>query len=89
MDIEFDPIKNDKNLRERGLAFDQAAKFDFSTAKIVEDQRKDYVERRYLALGKLGRRVHMLVFSETATGIRIISFRKANRREVKLYETQS
>jgi len=89
VDIEFDPIKNDKNLRERGLAFDQAAKFDFSTAKIVEDQRKDYVERRYLALGKLGRRVHMLVFSETATGIRIISFRKANRREVKLYETQS
>jgi len=87
MDIEFDPIKNDKNLRERGLSFDQAAKFDFSMAKIVEDQRRDYGERRYLALGKLGRRVHMLVFSETAKGIRIISFRKANRREVKLYET--
>jgi len=29
----------------------------------------------------------MLVFSETAKGIRIISFRKADRREVKLYET--
>lgn len=87
MDIEFDPVKNEKNLRERGLSFDQAIQFDFSTAKIVEDRRKDYGERRYLALGKLGRRVHMLVFSETATGIRIISFRKANRREVKLYET--
>ena len=87
MDIEFDPVKNEKNLRERGLSFDQAVRFDFSTAKIVEDRRKDYGERRYLALGKLGRRVHMLVFSETATGIRIISFRKANRREVKLYET--
>jgi uncharacterized DUF497 family protein len=87
MDIEFDPVKNEKNLRERGLSFDHAARFDFSTAKIVEDRRKDYGERRYLALGKLGRRVHMLVFSETATGIRIISFRKANRREVKLYET--
>lgn len=87
MDIEFDPVKNEKNLRERGLSFDQATQFDFSTAKIVEDRRKDYGERRYLALGKLGRRVHMLVFSETTTGIRIISFRKANRREVKLYET--
>lgn len=87
MDIEFDPVKNEKNLRERGLSFDQAARFEFSTAKIVEDRRKDYGERRYLALGKLGGRVHMLVFSETATGIRIISFRKANRREVKLYET--
>ena len=87
MDIEFDPVKNEKNLRERGLSFDQAVRFDFSTAKIVEDRRKDYGERRYLALGKLGRRVHMLVFSETTTGIRIISFRKANRREVKLYET--
>ena len=87
MDIEFDPVKNEKNLRERGLSFDQATQFDFSTAKIVEDRRKDYGERRYLALGKLGRRVHMLVFSETATGIRIISFLTANRREVKLYET--
>ena len=40
-----------------------------------------------MALGKLYGRVHMLVFSETPRGIRIISFRKANRREVKLYET--
>ena len=87
MDIEFDPIKNAKNLRERGLSFDQASGFDFNTAKIVEDRRRDYGEPRYLALGKLGRRVHMLVFSETASGIRIISFRKASRREVKLYET--
>ena len=31
-------------------------------------------------------RVHAVVFTETATGIRVISFRKANNREVKRYE---
>ncbi len=87
MDIEFDPAKNERNIRERGLSFERAVDFDFSTAKILEDRRRDYGERRYLALGRLSGRVHMLVFSEAATGIRIISFRKANAREVKLYET--
>ena len=87
MEIEFDPKKNDWNIRERGLSFELVAEFDFSTAKIVEDARKSYPERRYLALGRRAGRVHMLVFSETQTGIRVISFRKANRREVMRYET--
>ena len=87
MDIEFDPAKSDRNIRERGLSFEHAVEFDFATAKIAEDIRKGYGEQRFMALGKLYGRVHMLVFSETPRGIRIISFRKANRREVKLYET--
>jgi len=41
---------------------------------------------RWQALGFLDDRLHMLVFAETATGIRVISFRKANKREVKWYE---
>jgi len=38
------------------------------------------------ALGLLRNRVHVLVFTEIATGIRIISLRKANKREVKRYD---
>ena len=87
MDIEFDPAKNDRNIRERNLSFGRAIEFDFSTAKIIEDTRRPYSQTRYMALGTIGRRVHVLVFSETATGIRVISFRKANRREVKRYES--
>ncbi|OXE37117.1 MAG: hypothetical protein CGW95_03505 [Phenylobacterium zucineum] len=40
-----------------------------------------------MALGKLDARVHLLVFCEAPEGIRVISFRKANAREVKRYET--
>jgi uncharacterized DUF497 family protein len=33
-------------------------------------------------------RLHALVFTETVDGVRVISLRKANAREVKRYETQ-
>lgn len=86
MKIDFDPAKNTRNLAARGLSFEQAAGFDFSTAVVVEDTRRAYPERRYRATGLLGLRLHMLVFTPVAGGLRIISFRKANKREVRDHE---
>ncbi|MBB1073085.1 BrnT family toxin [Rhodoferax sp. 4810] len=86
MDISYDPAKNARNIAERGLSFDRVAAFDFKTALFVVDNRYDYGEVRYRALGKMNGRVHALVFVENPTGIRVISFRKANKREVKYYE---
>lgn len=85
VEIEYDPRKNDWNIRERGLSFERVADFDFTTAKIVQDTRKDYGEARFQALGLVSGRVHVVVFTETDSGIRVISFRKANPREVKEY----
>ncbi|WP_407661989.1 BrnT family toxin [Moraxella pluranimalium] len=45
-----------------------------------------YPEVGYCALGYINSRLYALVFTETALGIRVISLRKANRREVKKYE---
>ena len=87
MKIEFDPEKNARNIRDRGLSFERATDFDFGSAKFAEDLRMDYGERRYIALGMLDGRVHLLVFCEAPEGIRVIGFRKANAREVKRYET--
>ena len=84
--ISYDPVKNAKNLAQGRPSFDEAAGLDFSTACIVLDARKDYGEARYIAYGLLGVRLHVLVFTETPSGIRAISFRKANRREVRRYE---
>lgn len=81
MHIHYDPAKNDWNVRERGLSFEQAAEFDFETAIFWQDQRKPYSPARFVALGYLGKRLHVLVFSESERGIRVISFRKANTRE--------
>lgn len=85
MRISFDPAKNEWNIRVRGLPFDAAAHFDFETAVYAIDDRRDYGETRYVALGMLGDRLHVLCFVEIEDGIRIISFRKANAREVKRY----
>jgi uncharacterized DUF497 family protein len=86
MDVEYDPAKNARNIKERGLSFERASDLDWFTTQIHIDDRVDYGERRWLALGKLDGRLHVLVFTETMTGIRVISFRKANNRERKSYE---
>jgi len=83
--IAFDPSKNERNIRERNLPFDLAAEFEFETAHIQTDTREAYGETRYIALGSLHGRLHVLCFTETPDGIRVISFRKANEREVKHY----
>lgn len=89
MEISYDPNKNRRNIEERGLPFDAAADFDFASALIAEDTRHDYPEIRYVALGFIGERLHVLCFTPTVDGIRIISLRKANTRERKRYEQQT
>ena len=86
MQIEYDAEKNARNIRERGLSFDRVAGFDFEGALFSVDGREDYGEVRYVGIGLLGDRVHVLCFTEGNAGIRVISFRKANAREVKRYE---
>ena len=90
MKIEFDPAKSEKNELERGLPFTRAKAFEFRTAIRVDDKRKEYGERRILAYGYIGHRLHVLCYKPVAGGIRVISLRKANKREEKFYaeETQ-
>ena len=85
MHISYDPTKSERNRRERGLSFDKAAAFDYQTALYAADERRDYGETRIVALGLIGDRVHVLCFVETDDGIRVISLRKANPREVNRY----
>jgi uncharacterized DUF497 family protein len=84
VEITYDPAKNEKNIRERGLSFDRAVEFDFKTAEIDPVFRNEEV--RYLAKGTLNGRLHVLCFKHVQGGIRVISFRKANKREVRRYE---
>jgi uncharacterized protein len=86
MAIIFDPAKNERNIQERDLSFERAADFEFETASFEIDKRKNYDEVRVRALGFLDGRLHALVFTERGNDIRVISFRKANRSEVRRYE---
>jgi len=86
MKLDYDEAKNARNIAERQLSFEQVRGFDFDNAVVTQDVRKNYPETRYIALGMLDARVHVLCFTPIAGGVRVISFRKANAREVKRYE---
>jgi uncharacterized DUF497 family protein len=87
--ISFDPRKNERNIAERGLSFELVEEFEWDSALVVEDSRRDYGERRFQALGLIAGRLHALVFTPRAGRVHVISLRKANRREIRGYEAQA
>jgi uncharacterized DUF497 family protein len=87
--ISFDSQKNERNIAQRGIPFEIVEDFEWDNALVVEDLRKDYGERRFQALGLIAGRLHALVFTPRAGLVHVISLRKANRREIKLYEAQT
>ena len=86
MIIDFDPNKSAQNEADRGLPFTAVQRFDWEGAVFQEDTRFDYPEQRFIGLGKIGQRVHVVCFTPIEGGVRVISLRKANRREVNRYE---
>jgi len=89
MKIDFDLVKSEQNIKLRSMSFDRAGDFDWETAIYYEDNRVDYQETRIIALGFLGVRLHVICFTPIDVGVRIISFRKANRRDVRYYEEET
>lgn len=89
MKIEFDPDKDAINRQKHGLSLADAERMDLGTAAIDADLRFAYGEGRFQALGLIGERLHMLVFTMRGDVLRAISLRKANPREVRRYEKQA
>ena len=83
MAITYDPAKNERNIRERGLSFERAADFDFSTAVFHTEVCNGEIRR--IAVGYLDKRLHLLCYIPKPDGIRVISFRRTNKREAKRY----
>jgi uncharacterized DUF497 family protein len=73
---------------ERGLSFELVAELEWEHAVSVEDRRKDYGERRLQVMAYLDNRLHVAVVTLRGDAIHVISFRKANRKEVKFYEQE-
>ena len=85
IEIEYDPAKNRSNLEKHGFSLADAADFEWETAQIEEDIRLVYSEKRFLATGWLGERLHVVIFCQRDAATRVISFRTANEREAKRY----
>ncbi len=86
MKIEFDPRKSEKNARERGLPFELVEEFDWETSQTYDDLRFSYPEPRKVTFGFIGNRLHAVCHTPIEGGTRVISFRKANAREIRKYE---
>lgn len=89
MKIEFDPAKDEINRSKHGVSFLAAERFDWDTAIVVEDDRFDYDEARFYAIGYIGARLHTLIHADgiDEDAIRVISLWPSTRSEVKRYET--
>ena len=83
---EWDDDKNKANKARHRAAFEEAEQFDWEGALVAPDDRQDYGESRFVAVGYIGHRLHVLAFTERGDKVRVISLRKANKREVKRYE---
>jgi uncharacterized protein len=86
--VEFDPAKDAANRAKHGISLTEAARLDWDAALTMPDRRRRYGEERYIASAPLDGRLHVVVFTPRADRLRIISLRRANRRESKRYETQ-
>ena len=78
----WDERKRVSNLRKHGVDFAIVQNFDFETALVLRDNRKNYGEERYRAYGTINGRLHALVFTRREGRIRVISLRKSNTREI-------
>ena len=76
MKITFNLNKNDDNIRERQLSFEEVSKLDWVSAVILEDVRKDYGERRFRVFGYICERLYAVVFTPREDAVHVISFRK-------------
>jgi uncharacterized protein len=85
MAFTFDPEKSARNIAERGLSFDLVEQLEWNTARVVEDTRRDYGETRLQVLALLDGRLYAAVVTPRGEDLRVISFRKANRREMQRY----
>lgn len=83
---EWDRNKNADNLRKHGLSFDDAADVFNGRCLTFEDRRIAYGEERYITMGHLEGRLVVIAHTPRGKNTRIISMRKANRREQEAYE---
>ena len=86
--IDYDAAKDRENLRKHGLPLGAAELLFDGPFVEEEDRRRDYGETRFIATGPIpsfGDRIFVVIYTWRESVRRIISFRKANDREVRKY----
>ena len=85
MRFEFDPGKDRANRAKHGVSLILAVELDWESALVWVDGRFEYEETRMIALAPKTEILYYVAFVDRGEVRRVISLRRANRREVKHY----
>jgi uncharacterized DUF497 family protein len=85
MEFTWSELKRATNLKTHGLDFVDAPLVFEGVTFTFEDDRFSYDEQRFVTLGLLAGIPVSIVHTESEHEIRIISFRKATKREAQIY----
>jgi hypothetical protein len=82
---EWDEAKAEANILKHRIAFEAAHEFEWETALTRLDEGHSGAERRFQTLGRIGAHLYLMVWTPRGTKIRIISLRKAGKKEIAYY----
>lgn len=88
MKYEWAEAKRLANLKKHGVDFADIRAFNWTEAHLSIDDRENYGEERFVALGPYRGQIHVVIYTERGARTRIISFRKADKKEVRRYEKE-
>ena len=87
MEFEWDEAKSEACLVHRGFDFEYAVRaFRDPHRTVTRDQRRDCGEKRYRLPGGIKGRVSVSIYTMRGSAIRLISARRASKRENREYE---
>jgi uncharacterized DUF497 family protein len=89
VDYQWDPAKSDRTYRERGFDFAYASRLFGSTWIEIADNRRDYGETRLKAIGNVETDILTVIYTRRGIAIRIISARRANRKERAQWQSRA
>lgn len=82
----WDEDKEIQNQNKHGVPLSAAVNFDFAGALVIEDTRRDYGEKRFVAYGNdlASGKLMSLCFTPRDGKLRFISYRMCRQREIAL-----
>ena len=84
MNFEWDDEKNNTNLNKHGIDFN-TAKALWNDPNRIEIHTAHPIENRIILIGRIGKKLWASIFTMRGNTIRIISVRRARKKELKLY----
>jgi hypothetical protein len=87
MEFEWDEVKAESNWQKHQVAFEDVLTIFLDPDRLEKiDDRRDYNEQRFILIGQVQDVVLTIVYTKRNSNLRIISARKAHRKERIAYE---